>query len=244
MEHHFRSHLERIRLPNFSGKPEDWAEFRREFLDLVESDQLPASIHISHLKKSLPREAKLLIDGITDSKEAWSHLNKQYGDKTLAIINTKAILLSHDAGNGTPDQQVDSLLQAVRRAISCLRTVGAEHTLFSDFSLVGQLLAKIPQAVQDRWHFHSTSSEFVSDPEDTGPRFIAWLEREGEAARSARLSRFSMSLSNPKPTQQPSKTQPSNPPRPNPPTLQDLGGEVFLTGGAAPGSQAPLDNAD
>ena len=66
--------------------------------------------------------------------------------------------------------------------------MGAEADLFNDVSVVAQLVAKLAASHQDRWHPDKTLTDFQSDQRQLGEKFLAWLERQGTAANSARLT--------------------------------------------------------
>ena len=55
-------------------------------------------------------------------------------------------------------------------------------------------MAKLPASGQERWHQDRTAPEFVTNQKKLGVKFLAWLERQGEAANSARLTQQALSL--------------------------------------------------
>ena len=59
---------------------------------------------------------------------------------------------------------------------------------------MAQLVAKLPASGQEQWHQDRTASEFVMSQKKLGVKFLAWLERQGEAANSARLTQQALSL--------------------------------------------------
>ena len=75
--------------------------------------------------------------------------------------------------------------------------MGAEAELFNDVSVVAQLVSKLSGVHQDRWHQDKTSTEFMNDQRETGEKFLRWIERQGAAAVSARLTRQALALSKP-----------------------------------------------
>ena len=72
--------------------------------------------------------------------------------------------------------------------------MGAEAELFNNVSVVTQLVAKLAASEQERWHQDKTSPDFRNDPKKLGEKFLAWLERQGAAANSARLTQQALSL--------------------------------------------------
>ena len=81
--------------------------------------------------------------------------------------------------------------------------MGVEAELFNAVSVVAQLVSKLLEAHQDRWHQVKTLTEFMDDQRETGEKFLRWIERQGAAAVSARLTRQALALP---------KTQQSAPP--------------------------------
>ena len=73
--------------------------------------------------------------------------------------------------------------------------MGAEAELFIDVSVVAQLVSKLSASYQDRWHQDKTSTDFRNDQRKPGEKFLAWLERQGTAAVSARLTHHALALS-------------------------------------------------
>jgi hypothetical protein len=202
------SKLEPIPLPTFSGKPEEWADFKRVFLDLTGAEGYSDTLLLAQLRPRLPAEAQQLIRGITIVEEAWNRLGERYGNRTLAIITAKNQLINLKTGGGQPHEQLEALLQGVRQALTALRAVQADETLFADFSLISLLLRKVSRNHQERWHLFSTSQDFLEDDGSEGVKFCSWLEREGKAAQAARLTKLSGDLALQPTTQHPT-TQPT-----------------------------------
>ena len=90
---------------------------------------------------------------------------------------------------------METLLQGVNEARATLKAVGVEEELFNDVSVVVQLVSKLSAAHQDRWHQDKTSTEFMNDQRETGEKYLRWIERQGAAAVSARLTRQALALS-------------------------------------------------
>ena len=145
----------------------------------------------------LTPKAKALIAGKTELTEAWTALDKRYGDKELALVNVRHKLASLDTSRGEGYKKVQTLLQGVNKARATLNAVGAEAELFNDVSVVAQLVSKLSGSHQDRWHQDKTSTEFMNDQRMTGEKFLGWIERQGAAEVSARLTCQALALSKP-----------------------------------------------
>ena len=72
--------------------------------------------------------------------------------------------------------------------------MGAEAELFNNVSVVAQLVSKLSASHQDRWHQDKTSTDFRNDQRKLGEKFLAWLEGQGAAANSARLTQQALAL--------------------------------------------------
>ena len=80
------SHLEKVKLPQFSGKLEKYAEFKSQFQELCGGERYPAIIEITQLKQKIPREAAAALAGLMVPTTAWRRLNELYGDRESAIL--------------------------------------------------------------------------------------------------------------------------------------------------------------
>ena len=92
---------------------------------------------------------------------------------------------------------MEALLQGVNKARATLKAVGVEAELFNDVSVVALLISKLSGSHQDRWHQDKTLTDFMNDQRKTGEKFLGWIERQGAAAVSARLTRQALALSKP-----------------------------------------------
>ena len=108
------------------------------------------------------KEAKALIPGKTDPTEAWTALNSRYGDKDLALVNVTYKLVHLDTSKEEWYEKVEALLQGVNEVRAILKAVEAEAEIFNDVSLVAQLVAKLPDSGQERWHKDRTAHEAVT----------------------------------------------------------------------------------
>ena len=125
-----RSHLEKIKIPQFSGKCEDWGEFSRVFKELTKHKHLADPVYLSILQEALPQPAKSRVVGVTTPKEAWKRLDQHYGDRTVTIINARQKLLNTSITKGTNYEQLEMLCQAVEQAETSLAAVNAGEFLF------------------------------------------------------------------------------------------------------------------
>ena len=66
--------IERTPFMRLDGKQESWAEFKSLFQELMRASGQGYVLEMAQVTDKLPAEAKQLIAGITDPKEAWTQL--------------------------------------------------------------------------------------------------------------------------------------------------------------------------
>ena len=72
---------------SFSGRVEDWPEFRRDWLARYGS--LREDVQIQYLKPALPQKDHANIAAVTTMTDCWTRLEKTFGDRTLNIVTVK-----------------------------------------------------------------------------------------------------------------------------------------------------------
>ena len=106
--------------------------------------QFPPDIMMVKIRENLlTKEVKAMIAGKIDPTEAWTALDKRYGDKELSLVNVQYKLVSLDTSKGEGYKKVKALLQGVDEARATLEAVGAEAELFNAVSVVAQLASKL-----------------------------------------------------------------------------------------------------
>ena len=135
-----RNNLKRLALPKFGGKPEPWPDFRISLKTLLGTRD--AAIEICLHKKCYA--ANKFILGVFNPAEAWTMLDRQFGNRdiTIAIIITGLIALKIPKGPG--HEQVGPLLQGMCSAQACLRAVQAKAEMLTGLGTVGKLVSKLP----------------------------------------------------------------------------------------------------
>ena len=185
---HAKSFLEKTKLPTFSGRVEEYPDFKQQFLELTEHAGYPGAVLMSMLRDKLPKEGKDLIAGVRDEKEAWERLSRRYGDKRTAILTIQRRLYGLNVGAGEPHEKMEILAREVERATSLLSPMNALDALTRDFELVGKLINKLPLSYQECWDDWCTSSEVVSNQDESEwSKFANWLKRRRDIAHNAKL---------------------------------------------------------
>ena len=191
------AHLERVKLPHFDGKSENWADFKRRFKELIKAVNCSPVMEMTFLVDHLAAEAARYVLGVTDPTEAWQLLDKRYGDRRLAILTTRHRLINLQLPAGPAHTKVEELVQGLRHALTCLRAVDAEDELFSDLAMIGILLDKLPRMVQEKWYSYRVDLPATTSMKEEGKYFQRWLAWQGEAAILERLTLLGTSLARP-----------------------------------------------
>ena len=184
-----QGHLEKISLPAFSGRIDEWASFKKEFEALTQAEGYPEIFTIAKLRDRLPPDAQDLVRGLELLPEIWQRLGERYGDKEQAILHAIHRLSTHNTGQGLGYSRLESLRTAVRTCQASLKAVQATGAALNEVGLIGRLVLKLPETYQYSWHLFKTSN-FIPQEE----AFSLWLEREGAAANSAHLAQMSADL--------------------------------------------------
>ena len=187
------AHLERAKLPRFDAKPENYAEFKRRFQELVRAVKSSPVLEMTYLVDHLAPEAARYVRGVREPDVAWAKLDKRYGNRQLAIMTARHQLASVKLPKGPAFDQVEALVQELCQAKERLAAVQAEDELFADAAMMGTLLGKLPPAVQTMWYTHRVTLAEASAVEN-GRIFEQWLERQGDAATLQRLTMLATEL--------------------------------------------------
>ena len=84
----------------------------------------------------------MLIPGVTDPKEAYKLLDKQYGDKGVTVLGEMHRIISLKFSQVPVHRKVEALVKGVNTARTCLKAVGAEKELFAGYVTIGTLVGK------------------------------------------------------------------------------------------------------
>ena len=116
----FKTFLEKTKLPYFSGRVEEYPDFKQQFVELTDQAGYPEAVLLSMLREKLPKDGKDLIAGVREVKEAWERLSRCYGDKKTAILTIQRRLHSLSLKAGEPHEKLEELAREVERATSLL----------------------------------------------------------------------------------------------------------------------------
>ena len=145
-----RSYLPRLPELSFSGKVEDWPDFRRKWTARYGS--VSKDVQVQYLKQSLPAKDKAKVTAIMDIDECWKILERTYGDRQLNIVTVKKALTGFVVKGKEPWEKILSLHGHVEVAIAQLEVLGAKSTLQEDFELVSMLVGKLATETKYDWN--------------------------------------------------------------------------------------------
>ena len=109
-----RGHVEKVKLPTFTGRQEDFSEFRNQFRELCRGEQYTPILEMAQLKQKLPREALAAIGGLQCPELSWKRLEEVYGNREISIMSAhqepprlqifkvSAPRAAHRIGHGSP----------------------------------------------------------------------------------------------------------------------------------------------
>ena len=111
----YKPFLERLKPPVFSGKIEDWPEFRSVWKDLLAD--YPESVQVQHMKANIPAADAKRVVGVKTMDEMWRRLEKVYGDKDLNIITVKTNLEKFVPKSNVDHKKILEVYEAIESAV-------------------------------------------------------------------------------------------------------------------------------
>ncbi|XP_041630638.1 uncharacterized protein [Drosophila kikkawai] len=153
--------FEKIRIPTFSGKYEDWSQFSDLFLSSVNNNEKLSKCQKFHyLKSYLDGEALSLIKHIAvcndNYQDAWEKLENRYNKKSLIARSFVQNFLSLPTANNL---NIAELRKIVDSADECIRGLHALNCDSRDVWLIHILLSKLGSEVKQAWANCSMSSK-------------------------------------------------------------------------------------
>ena len=114
------AYLERLSVPNFSGKELDYPDFKHKFNRLTKPSGLSSAVLVEHLFKALPFNMQYLIKSTKTLEEAWTRLDAKYGKTTNSIVTIRNKLYSMDFSRAKPHERVKRQVRKVYHAENLL----------------------------------------------------------------------------------------------------------------------------
>ena len=179
-------YLEPLKPPVFSGKQEDWLEFRVTWESLFV--EVPDIVAVQYLKACIPSTDLRRIFGLITMKDVW------YGNRELNTIKIKSNLEGLDVKSDKQHGKIIEVYEAAQYAVAQLENIDCLKYISEDFSLIYKLVMKLSPI--DQWDY-SEYVTFNSEEVQQGSRwkrFWTWLELKYKAALEMRVNRFCRAL--------------------------------------------------
>ena len=144
--------FKKISVPVFSGLVEEYGPFKQKFLDLTRDSVKSDVILLEHLREGLKSdEAKKLVKDCETTEEAWSKLDRLYGDSEVAILKLIERLHRYTPPKGEDWAVVEALASEIRSVSAMLQKLDATNYLKYDTKLVGRLAKLLPSRLSWDW---------------------------------------------------------------------------------------------
>ncbi|XP_067122120.1 uncharacterized protein [Centruroides vittatus] len=178
--------LPEIPLPKFSGRYEEWSNFKMQFDNIISSsEQLSAEQKLHYLKAALIGEAKSL-ETLNDSfASLFQALQERYENKKLIVeTHVNAILdsvkLAYESAKG-----LRNLIDLVNRNMRALKVLGYERNELSDILILNIVLQKLDKETLKQYEF-SISSNDVPKLDN----LISFLEKRSQILENINKATF------------------------------------------------------
>ncbi|XP_055632651.1 uncharacterized protein LOC129773116 [Toxorhynchites rutilus septentrionalis] len=178
-----------LKLPDYSGRLEDWQSFHDSFHTAVHSsNQLNEIQKFQYLKGCLKGDALRVIDSIAVSSEnyslAWKTLNNRYDNKRMLIkCHLKALFDTPAIRRESPESLL-SLVDSFERNVSILKRLGEPADRWSSI-LVYHLSLRLDNHTLREWEHFSlrNSGNAVNNPNDGMPTYVDMIKFLQDHAR-------------------------------------------------------------
>ena len=175
--------MEKVSLPTFSGRQEDFSEFQSQFKELCRGEGYTPVLEMAQLKLKLPKEALTALTGLRDPGKAWDRLEEMYGNREIAIMSALKSLREFRPVKSAAHEQVIELVMAVQRCQTELVNIDALQELLGDREALACIVQALPATFRDKWY----DREVPTDTSKKGEYLLAWLEKQRENAIRIRL---------------------------------------------------------
>ena len=114
------SHLPHLDPLKFSGKVEEFPEFKRNWL--ARYGRLENDVQLQYLKPSLPLEDQSKVSAVATIASCWERLGKVYGDKMVNVTTVKNNLRGLVLRGNQKWEKLLKLFDEVEKAVDQRRT--------------------------------------------------------------------------------------------------------------------------
>ncbi|GBN49059.1 hypothetical protein AVEN_190180-1 [Araneus ventricosus] len=133
-----------IPLPQFSGKYEEFGDFKSQFVSLIEdNDGLSNTQKLYYLKSSLTGEAKLIQTTDDTYKSLLKALEDRYENKRAVVDSQILSLINLEKLNYESAEDLRKLIDTVKKNLRTLKILEYERNNLSDVLIINLILQKL-----------------------------------------------------------------------------------------------------
>ena len=173
-------HVEKVRLPTFSGRHEEFAEFRRQFQELCRGEKYTPVLEMAQLRLKIPKEAVHALGGLQEPDDAWSRLEEMYGNRELSIMSALKSVRDFKSSKSSAHEKIIDLVVTVQRARTILESLNAAQELTGDRETLASIVLALPSDAQAKWYDREVPDDETT--EQKGTFLLSWLERQRKNA--------------------------------------------------------------
>ena len=167
--------LAKSKPPFFKGDILEYPEFRRKWHALVKPAHLPAEAELDKLRDAVPKLAKDQLFGCTTVAEAWTILDKRFGNPDLLAKKLKDKLKNISADGASEPEKVINLQVKVKTLVMQLASLNLQDCLQHDSEFLGAVYNCLPSKYQDKWLDVDKSSNKWTD-------MVSFLDKQYDKA--------------------------------------------------------------
>ncbi|GBM78907.1 hypothetical protein AVEN_222466-1 [Araneus ventricosus] len=161
-----------IPLPQFSGKYEEFGNFKSQFISLIEdNDGLSNTQKLYYLKSSLTGEVKLIQTTDDTYKSLLKALEDRYENKRAVVDSQILSLINLEKLNYESAEDLRKLLDTVKKNLRTLKTLEYDRNNLSDVLIINLILQKLDKETRKQFEITLKSKE-VPDLDN----FLTFLE--------------------------------------------------------------------
>ena len=176
------SHLPRLDPLKFSGKVEEYPEFKRNWL--ARFGRLENDVQLQYLKPSLPPNDQAKVSAVSTMEVCWTRLGKVYGDKQVNLTTVKNNLKSLVLKGNQRWEKVLQLHDEVEKAVDQLKVINAEDEIQKDYDLVSYLVNKLHVTYQEDWDSYRVDNK---NKKPVWQMFVDFLSDKNERATESKM---------------------------------------------------------
>ena len=188
-----RGHVEKVKLPTFSGRQEEFSEFKSQFRELCKGERYTPILEMAQLRLKLPREALAAVTGLQCPEEAWLRLEEVYGNRELSILTALKNLREFKPAKPAAHEQVIEIAMATQKCLTVLKNIGATADFLGDRESLACVVQALPPSVRDKWY----DLEIPAETAAKGEFLVKWLEGQRQKAIRVRLDTMASKLREP-----------------------------------------------